>query len=117
MIRKPAGAERESSAHAAVGRAIEIGGEIREVSNKGGMLLSKGCLFIYFVPMLIFGVVTSDTPIWFKALLLMLGYGAFRIVRSASRRVRFEAEEAARARELAARSGSPLSGFHGGSGF
>jgi hypothetical protein len=86
MIRKPPGAEQESRAHAAVGRAIEVGGEVREAANKGGLLLSKGCLLIYFVPMMIFGVVTSDTPIWFKALLLALGYGAYRLFRTLTRR-------------------------------
>jgi hypothetical protein len=86
MIRKPPGAERESKAHAAVGRAIEIGGDVRDVSNKAGLLLSKGCLLIYFVPMMAFGVLTSETPWWFKGLLLALGYGVYRLLRAAAAR-------------------------------
>ena len=88
MIQKPPGAERESTAHAAVGRAIELGGEVREASNKAGLLLSKGCLWIWFIPMLLLGVLASDTPIWFKALLLALGYGGYRLFKAA--RERFE---------------------------
>ena len=88
MIQKPPGAERESSAHAAVGRAIELGGEVRDVSRKGSQLLGKGCLWIYFLPMMAFGVLMSDTPIWFKALLFALGYGIYRLIKAA--RDRFE---------------------------
>jgi hypothetical protein len=85
MIRKPPGSERESTAHAAVGKAIEIGGEVRETAQKGGQLLGKGCA-IYFAIAMAFGLLMSDTPIWFKALLLALGYGAYRLARTLTRR-------------------------------
>ncbi len=84
MIRKPPGAERESTAHAAVGRAIDIGGEVRDVSRKGGQLLSKGCL-VYLGLAMAFGLIMSSTPIWFKALLLALGYGAYRLFKAAAK--------------------------------
>jgi hypothetical protein len=86
VIQKPPGAERESTAHAAVGRAIELGGEVRDVSRKGSQLLSKGCLWIWFVPMMSFGLIMSNTPIWFKALLFALGYGIYRLIKAASAR-------------------------------
>ena len=84
MIRKPPGAESESKAHAAVGRAIEIGGEVRDVSRKGGQLLSAGCAY-YFIGIMAFGLLMSGTPIWFKAIGLGLFYGAFRLVRARNR--------------------------------
>ena len=86
MIRKPPGSERESSAHAAVGKAIEIGGEVGEAAQKGQQLLGKGCA-LYLAIAMAFGLLVSDTPIWFKALLLMLGYGAYRLIKAASRRM------------------------------
>ena len=86
MIRKPPGSERESSAHAAVGKAIEIGGEVGEAAQKGGQLLGKGCA-LYFAIAMAFGLLLSDTPIWFKALLLLLGYGAYRLIKAASKRM------------------------------
>ena len=84
MIRKPPGSERESTAHAAVGKAIEIGGEVGEAAQKGQRLLSKGCL-IYFAIAMAFGLLVSDTPIWFKGLVLLVGYGAYRLIKAASK--------------------------------
>jgi hypothetical protein len=86
MIRKPAGAERESGAHAAVGRAIEIGGEVGEAAQKGGQLLGKGCA-LYFAIAMAFGLLMSNTPIWFKALLLLLGFGAYRLIKAVRERM------------------------------
>jgi hypothetical protein len=85
MIQKPPGAEQESRAHAAVGRAIEIGGDVRDVSRKGGRLLGAGYVY-FFIAMMSFGLITSSTPIWFKAIGLALFYGAFRLVRARFRR-------------------------------
>ena len=85
MIQKPPGAERESSAHAAVGRAIEIGGEVRDVSRKGSQLLGKGCA-IYFGLAMAFGLIISNTPVWFKAMMLALGYGGYRLIKAAAAR-------------------------------
>lgn len=116
MIRKPPGAEQESKAHAAVGRAIEIGGDVRDASKKGGRILGKGC-GIYLVVVMAFGLLMSNTPWWFKGLVLLLGYGAYRLVRSAAKRFQFEADDEARARENFTRSINPLSGFHDGSAF
>jgi hypothetical protein len=81
MIQKPPGAERESKAHAAVGRAIEIGGDVKEASRKGGRMVAKGYL-LWFGVMMGFGLIMSSTPWWFKALLLALGYGGYRLLRS-----------------------------------
>lgn len=86
MIRKPPGAEQESKAHAAVGRAIEIGGDVRDASKKGGQLLGKGC-GIYLAVVMAFGLLMSSTPLWFKALVLALGYGAYRLLKAAAGRV------------------------------
>jgi hypothetical protein len=86
MIRKPPGSERETTAHAAVGKAIEIGGEVGEAAQKGQRLLSKGCL-IYFAIAMAFGLLLSDTPIWFKGLVLVLGYGAYRLIKAAGKRL------------------------------
>ena len=85
MIQKPPGAERESTAHAAVGRAIELGGEVREVSRQGSQLLGKGCT-IYLAIAMSFGLLMSSTPIWFKALLFGLGYGIYRLIKAARER-------------------------------
>ena len=85
MIRKPPGAEQESRTHAAVGRAMEVGGEVKEAAQRSQQLLSKGCL-IYLAIAMAFGLLLSDTPLWFKALLLMLGYGGYRLIKTASRR-------------------------------
>ena len=86
MIRKPPGAERESTTHAAVGRAIEIGGEVRDASRKGSQLLSKGCL-IYLGLAMAFGLLMSSTPIWFKAAVAALAYGGYRLVKAIGQRV------------------------------
>ena len=86
MIRKPPGAERESTAHAAVGRAIDIGSEVGEAAQKGGQLLGKGCA-LYLCIAMAFGLLVSSTPIWFKALLLALGYGGYRLFKAASARL------------------------------
>jgi hypothetical protein len=85
MIRKPPGSEQESKTHAAVGRAIEVGGEVRDASRKGGQLLGKGC-FVYLGIAMGIGVLVSSTPLWFKALLLALGYGGYRLVKAAGAR-------------------------------
>ena len=85
MIRKPPGAEQESKAHATVGRAIEVGGEVRDAAQKGGQLLGKGCM-IYFVLAMAFGLVMSDTPLWFKALVVAICYGAYRLYKAAAKR-------------------------------
>ena len=85
MIRKPPGAEQESKTHATVGRAIEIGGEVRDATQKGGQLLSRGCM-IYLAAAMAFGLIMSGTPLWFKALGLALGYGAYRLIKAAGRR-------------------------------
>jgi hypothetical protein len=87
MIRKPPGAERESTAHAAVGRAVEIGGEVRDVSRRTSQLVGKGCLFLWFLPMMAFGLLMSDTPWWFKLLLLAVGYGIYRLIKAVAVRV------------------------------
>ena len=84
MIRKPPGSERESTAHAAVGKAIEIGGEVGEAAQKGQQLLSKGCL-IYIGIAMAFGLLVSSTPLWFKGLVLLLGYGAYRLIKAAAK--------------------------------
>ena len=85
MIRKPAGSERESKTHAAVGRAMEVGGEVKDAAQKGQRLLNKGCL-IYLAIAMAFGLLLSDTPLWFKALLLLLGYGGYRLIKAAGQR-------------------------------
>ncbi len=85
MIRKPPGSERESKAHEAVGRAIEIGGEVRDATQKGSQLLGKGC-FLYLAIAMAFGLLMSDTPLWFKALVAGLAYGAYRLFKAAQQR-------------------------------
>ena len=86
MIRKPPGSERESKAHEVVGKAMEVGGEVRDASRKGGQLLGKGCA-IYFAIAMAFGLLVSSTPLWFKALVLALGYGAYRLIKAAGKRL------------------------------
>lgn len=86
MIRKPPGSERESTAHAAVGKAMEIGGEVGEAAQKGSKLIGKGCT-LYLAIAMAFGLLMSDTPIWFKALLLLLGYGGYRLFKAAAKRL------------------------------
>ena len=85
MIRKPAGAERESKAHAAVGRAIEVGEDVRDAGRKGGQLLGKGC-GIYLAIAMTFGLLTSSTPLWFKAAVLAVAYGIYRLVKAVAKR-------------------------------
>jgi hypothetical protein len=81
MIRKPSSAEQESRAHATVGRAMDIGGELRDVSVQAGR--AAGALYVkIFIGLMAFGLVTSSTPLWFKALLLALGYGVYRLIKA-----------------------------------
>ena len=84
MIRKPPGAEKESTAHAAVGKAIDIGGDVRDATQRGSQLLGKGCA-IYLALAMAFGLLTSSTPLWFKGLVLVLGYGAYRLIKAAGK--------------------------------
>ena len=85
MIQKPKESELESKAHAAVGRAIELGGDVKDASKKGGRMLAKGYL-IFFAVIMAFGLLMSDTPIWFKAILLGLGYCGYRLFKTAMAR-------------------------------
>jgi hypothetical protein len=81
MIRKPSSAERESKAHATVGRAMEIGGEVREASARAGR--AAGMLYFkIFLGLMAFGLLTSSTPLWFKALLFALGFGVYRLIQA-----------------------------------
>ena len=86
MIRKPPGGERESKAHEVVGRAIEIGGEVRDASKKGSQLLGKGC-FLYLAIAMAFGLLMSSTPLWFKLLVAALAYGGYRLVKAGAERM------------------------------
>lgn len=92
MIRKPQGDERESKARAAVGRAIEIGGEVRDVSRRGGQALSIGCIY-YLLAIMAFGLVMSSTPWWFKAIGLALFFGAWRLFRAYNIRRRLDSND------------------------
>ena len=81
MIRKPSSAEQESRSHARVGRAMEIGGEVRDVSRRAGR--AAGALYLkLFLGLMAFGLVTSSTPLWFKAVVLLLGFGVYRLVKT-----------------------------------
>ena len=81
MIRKPSSAEQESRTHATVGRAMEIGGEVRDVSVRAGR--AAGMLYFkILLGLMAFGLLTSSTPLWFKALLLAMGYGIYRLVKA-----------------------------------
>ena len=81
MIRKPEGEEQESKAHRAVGRAIEVGGEVRNATRKGARI-ARGCYLAAFLTMMMFGLLLSATPLWFKALGVVLFALGFRFVRS-----------------------------------
>jgi hypothetical protein len=86
MIRKPTSAERESRAHASVGRAMEIGGDVRDVSRRAAR--AAGALYLkLFLLMMAFGLIVSGTPIWFKALVLAMGYGIYRLIKAYQGRI------------------------------
>lgn len=80
MIRKPEGKEQESKAHRAVGRAMDAGGSVRDASVKGARI-AGGCYLAVFLTMMMFGLVTSATPLWFKAIGIALLALGFRFVR------------------------------------
>lgn len=84
MIRKPGSSERRSTAHEAVGRAIDLGGEARQVSKQAAKVAGNGCA-IYFVGIMAFGLLVSGTPWWFKALILALGVGIYQAKKALSR--------------------------------
>ena len=81
MIRKPEGQEQESNAHRAVGRAMEIGGEVRSATRKGARV-ARGCYLAAFLTMMMFGLLVSATPWWFKGLGVVLFALGIRYVRS-----------------------------------
>lgn len=80
MIRKPEGEEQESKAHRAVGRAMDIGGNVRDASITGARM-AGGCYLAGFLALMMFGLLFSATPLWFKAIGLVLLVVAFRFVR------------------------------------
>lgn len=80
MIRKPETTEKESRAHAAVGRGLDAGAQGLEAADRGFRLMSRGCLLYLAVGSAI-ALVVSSTPIWFKAVVLAIGYGIYRLVR------------------------------------
>ena len=81
MIRKPLGTEQESKAHAAVGRAIEVGGEVKQAAQKGSRLAGIGCMF-YLALAMGFGLIMSSTPWWFKAGGLLILFVLYRMVKA-----------------------------------
>jgi hypothetical protein len=87
MIRKPARLERETRAHATVGRAMEVGRAAGEAAQRGSRALGSGVLILWLV-LMAFGLLTSGTPWWFKLIGLALIYGAIRLVRKHRQAVR-----------------------------
>ena len=86
MIRKPDGAEQESAAHEAVGKAIRIGGEVRDVGDKGVRVVRIGCIY-WLLGIMAFGLITSSTPLWFKGLGLLIFAGLFSLAKKWARRL------------------------------
>ena len=86
MIRKPEGDERESKAHVAVGRAIEVGAELRNAGRHSARVGAFGCSALGLA-MMAFGLLMSSTPLWFKTLGLILFGGAFYFLRTHGRSV------------------------------
>lgn len=82
MIQKPPGAgrEEESRAHAAVGEAIRVGGKALDAGDKGIRVVRVGCIY-WFLGIMAFGLVTSSTPFWFKAIGLLIFAGLFYVAR------------------------------------
>ena len=80
MIRKPEGQEQESKAHRAVGRAMDVGGGVRDASRKGARI-AGGCYLAGLLTMMMFGLLLSATPLWFKATGLVLLALGFRFAR------------------------------------
>jgi hypothetical protein len=80
MIRKPEGQEQESTAHRAVDRAMEVGGNVRDASIAGARI-AGGCYLAGFLVLMMFGLLFSSTPLWFKAVGFVLLVVAFRFVR------------------------------------
>jgi hypothetical protein len=87
MIRKPFGAQRESRAHVAVGRAIDVGSAAGKSAQQGARMLNSGCLMLFLL-MMAFGLLTSATPWWFKLPGLALFGGAIYLVRRHSANIR-----------------------------
>ena len=85
MIRKPPGTEQESKAHSTVRQTIDAGSRVADAADAGGRMLGRGCLLFVAVGMG-FGLLTSRTPLWFKALMLAAGYGIYRLIKAAGRR-------------------------------
>lgn len=85
MIRKPPGTERESTAHAAVGRVIDAGADVGEAAKRGWKAYQTGAAWYVGIGMG-FALIMSATPIWFKGAMLALGYGAYRLLKGTSAR-------------------------------
>jgi hypothetical protein len=85
MINKPAGAERESATHAAVGKTLQAAGEARDLATRSVDAAGAGVTY-WLIVMMSFGLITSGTPLWFKAIGLAGFYGLFRLHRAIRRR-------------------------------
>jgi hypothetical protein len=59
---------------------MEVGGEVRQASVKGARI-AGGCYLAAMLTMMVFGLLLSATPLWFKATGLVLFALAFRFVR------------------------------------
>lgn len=85
MIVKPKAAETEDRLHAAVGSALAAGDRVR-AAGKTARRASGKVLLYYFAGMMLFGLIFSGTPIWFKALLGAGIYLLYRLTRQRKRR-------------------------------
>ena len=87
MIRKPSGTQRETRAHAAVGRAMDAGTSAGKGVQQGARMANSGCLMLFLL-MMAFGLLTSGTPWWFKLPGLALFGGAIYLTSKHAARVR-----------------------------
>lgn len=80
MIVKPTGSEPEDRLRVVVGDVMEAGAKARSATRKAGRFGAKALLY-YFVVVMMFGLLFSSVPIWFKALVCAGVYMAYRKTR------------------------------------
>jgi hypothetical protein len=89
MIVKPSEQEQESRAHAVVGEALRVGGEVRRAGRRGAMATGSMALRIWLA-LAAFGLLVSSTPLWFKLLGLIVFAIGYRLLRNRRRTDRGE---------------------------
>jgi hypothetical protein len=66
VIVKPTGPQEEDRLHNAVGTALAAGAKVGSAGKKAGRVSARVILY-YFIGVMMFGLLLSSVPTWFKA--------------------------------------------------